>query len=164
MNDYVFGASKGGQIVNFDFFDIDFNQYKYLIETRLSGALLSPKTAIAITVTSPGSKNLDDFKFDSKGLKDTPNWLLDSAVGDIVPAKGVTLNKPTLTKAAKEKETLIATVTPDNATDKTVKWVSADEAVATVSDKGEVTAVATGKTKILAIVGGNIATTAITVS
>lgn len=164
LNDYVFGASKGGQIVNFDFFDIDFNQYKYLIETRLSGALLSPKTAIAITVTSPGSKNLDDFKFDSKGLKDTPNWLLDSATGDIVPATGVTLNKPTLTKAAKEKETLIATVKPDNATNKTVKWVSADEAIATVSDKGEVTAVATGKTKILAIVDGNIATSTITVT
>lgn len=46
LRDYTLGASKGGQITNFDFFDIDFNQYKYLIETRLSGALTLPKSAI----------------------------------------------------------------------------------------------------------------------
>jgi HK97 family phage prohead protease len=52
MADYVLGSSKGGEITNFDDFDIDFNQYKYLIETRLSGALKNPKSAIAITITS----------------------------------------------------------------------------------------------------------------
>jgi HK97 family phage prohead protease len=46
LRDYQLGASKGGQITNFDDFDIDFNQYKYLIETRLSGALTQPKSAI----------------------------------------------------------------------------------------------------------------------
>jgi HK97 family phage prohead protease len=46
LRDYTLGASKGGQITNFDFFDIDFNQYKYLIETRLSGSLTMPKSAI----------------------------------------------------------------------------------------------------------------------
>lgn len=164
LNDYVFGASKGGQIVNFDFFDIDFNQYKYLIETRLSGALLTPKTAIAITVTNPGAANLDDFKFNSEGLKDTPNWLLDSAAGATVPATGVTVNKTTLSKKVGEKETLVATVKPADATDKTVKWVAADTSIATVSATGEVTAVAVGKTKVLAIVGGNIAEVTITVT
>jgi HK97 family phage prohead protease len=46
LRDYQLGASKGGQITSFDDFDIDFNQYKYLIETRLSGALTLPKSAI----------------------------------------------------------------------------------------------------------------------
>lgn len=47
MNDYSLGADKGGQVSMFDDFDIDFNQYKYLIETRCSGALTMPHSAIA---------------------------------------------------------------------------------------------------------------------
>ena len=47
MNDYSVGADKGGQITMFDDFDIDFNQFKYLIETRCSGALTIPYSAIA---------------------------------------------------------------------------------------------------------------------
>lgn len=47
-NDYTLGADKGGKVATFDDFDIDYNQYKYLIETRLSGSLLKPKTAITI--------------------------------------------------------------------------------------------------------------------
>jgi hypothetical protein len=49
MNDYVIGADKGGQVSLFDDFDIDYNQYKYLIETRVSGALVRPKSAIVVT-------------------------------------------------------------------------------------------------------------------
>ena len=48
MGSYTFGSSKGGEITNFDDFDIDFNTYKYLMETRLSGALTEPYSAIAI--------------------------------------------------------------------------------------------------------------------
>lgn len=51
LADYQVGSTKGGEITSFNDFDIDFNQYKYLIETRLSGALKNPKSAIAITVT-----------------------------------------------------------------------------------------------------------------
>lgn len=50
LNDYKIGTNKGGQITTFDDFDIDFNQYKYLIETRISGALVEPKSAIRITI------------------------------------------------------------------------------------------------------------------
>ena len=46
--DYKFGADKGGNVSMFDDFDIDYNQYKYLIETRVSGALVHPKTAIVV--------------------------------------------------------------------------------------------------------------------
>ena len=47
MLDYSLGADKGGNIAMFDDFDIDFNQFKYLIETRCSGALTMPHSAIA---------------------------------------------------------------------------------------------------------------------
>lgn len=48
MNDYQIGSTKGGQITSFEDFDIDFNQYKYLMETRASGALIKPFSAIAL--------------------------------------------------------------------------------------------------------------------
>lgn len=50
LADYNIGADKGGQVSMFDDFDIDYNQYKYLIETRISGALTKLKSAIAIEV------------------------------------------------------------------------------------------------------------------
>ena len=47
-SDYTLGATKGGEITGFDDFDIDFNQQKMLIETRLCGALTKIKTAVAL--------------------------------------------------------------------------------------------------------------------
>ena len=47
--DYTIGANKGGELNFFEDFDIDFNQNKYLLETRVSGALTKPKSAIVIT-------------------------------------------------------------------------------------------------------------------
>lgn len=46
--DYYVGADKGGAVNMFDDFDIDYNQQKYLIETRCSGALVKPYSAIAV--------------------------------------------------------------------------------------------------------------------
>ena len=48
LNDYNVGADRGGAINMFDDFDIDYNQQKYLIETRCSGALIKPYSAIAL--------------------------------------------------------------------------------------------------------------------
>ena len=48
LNDYNVGADKGGAVSMFDDFDIDYNQMKYLIETRCSGALIKPYSAIAL--------------------------------------------------------------------------------------------------------------------
>ena len=45
LKDYNVGADRGGEIASFDDFDIDFNQYKYLMETRCSGALTKAKSA-----------------------------------------------------------------------------------------------------------------------
>lgn len=50
LADYNIGADKGGEITNFDDFDIDYNQYKYLIETRISGALIKPFSALTIVL------------------------------------------------------------------------------------------------------------------
>ena len=55
LADYNVGADKGGAVSMFDDFDIDYNQQKYLIETRCSGALIKPYSAIAIeSVTAAG--------------------------------------------------------------------------------------------------------------
>lgn len=48
LNDYTVGADKGGQVSMIDDFDIDYNQYKYLIETRISGALTGYHSAVVI--------------------------------------------------------------------------------------------------------------------
>lgn len=48
LNDYNVGADKGGEVNLFDDFDIDYNQMKYLIESRCSGALIRPYSAIAV--------------------------------------------------------------------------------------------------------------------
>ena len=48
MANYQFGCTKGGEITNFEDFDIDFNTFKYLMETRLSGALTEVYSAIAL--------------------------------------------------------------------------------------------------------------------
>lgn len=48
MADYTIGADKGGQTALFEDFDIDYNQEKYLIETRMSGALTKPFSAIVL--------------------------------------------------------------------------------------------------------------------
>lgn len=55
LKDYNVGADKGGAINMFDDFDIDYNQQKYLIETRCSGALIRPYSAIAIEAKAAGA-------------------------------------------------------------------------------------------------------------
>lgn len=48
LADYKVGADKGGSVEMFDDFDIDYNQFKYLIETRCSGALVKPFSALTL--------------------------------------------------------------------------------------------------------------------
>lgn len=55
--DYCFGADKGGAVNLFDDFDIDFNQMKYLIETRCSGALIVPKSAMILELKTAHQGN-----------------------------------------------------------------------------------------------------------
>lgn len=48
MANYQFGSTKGGELTNFEDFDMDFNKYKYMLETRLSGSLTKLWSAIAL--------------------------------------------------------------------------------------------------------------------
>ena len=50
LADYHLGSTRGGEITQFEDFDIDFNKHKYLMETRLCGSLMMPATAMVITV------------------------------------------------------------------------------------------------------------------
>lgn len=71
LADYNVGADKGGSINMFDDFDIDYNQMKYLIETRCSGALMKPFSAITLyadSTTGRTSKIVGDKDFDSKSM------------------------------------------------------------------------------------------------
>ena len=68
LSDYTIGSTRGGELTNFEDFDIDFNQEKYLQETRLSGALTKPYSAIVVyrgvgtlaTATAPSFNGTTD--------------------------------------------------------------------------------------------------------
>lgn len=51
--DYNVGTDRGGEVNTFEDFDINYNQHKYLIETRMSGAMVRPKAAIVIEIEQP---------------------------------------------------------------------------------------------------------------
>ena len=59
MADYTMGADKGGSVNMFDDFDIDYNQMKYLMETRCSGALTVPYSAIVLKKTASSSSHAE---------------------------------------------------------------------------------------------------------
>ncbi len=80
-----------------------------------------------------------------------------------VDVTGITLDKTAVELTEGETATLVATVAPDNATDKTVTWSSSDEKIATVDAAGKVTAVAAGKATITAKAGDKTATCEVTV-
>lgn len=59
LADYNVGADKGGEVSMFDDFDIDFNKYTYLVETRISGALVKPFSALTFGLNKPASKPVE---------------------------------------------------------------------------------------------------------
>lgn len=69
---------------------------------------------------------------------------------EVVPVTGITLNKEMLSIAPGNTKTLLPLIAPENATNKQVTWSSSDSAVATVSEKGEVTALKEGSAIITA--------------
>jgi len=80
----------------------------------------------------------------------------------VIPVTGITLDKSTAELTEGETLTLVATVSPDNATDKTITWTSSDETVATVKD-GIVTTLKSGEVTITAKSGEQTATCQVTV-
>ncbi len=85
------------------------------------------------------------------------------AVSVIIPVTSITLNKTSLTLEKGSYEVLTATVSPQNATNKEVKWTSSDDAVATVDQNGTVNAVSNGNAVITASAGDFSATCTVSV-
>ena len=81
-----------------------------------------------------------------------------------VPVTSITLNKTSLTLVEEQSETLIATVMPADATDKTVTWASSNSQVASVDQDGKVAALKEGVASITATAGGKTATCQVTVN
>ena len=81
----------------------------------------------------------------------------------VIPVESIGLDHETLTLVEGNTATLVATVTPENATDKTVTWTSQKPEIATVSDAGEVSAKSEGQTIITATAGSKSATCLVTV-
>lgn len=86
-----------------------------------------------------------------------------TVVESIVEVESVTLQTSTWETTKGQNITLVATINPTNATNKTVSWSSSDENVATVDDTGEVIAISGGTATITATVGGKSATCLVTV-
>lgn len=88
----------------------------------------------------------------------------DDIEPDVVPVTGVSLNKTALVLEIGGSESLIAIVTPDNATNKKVTWKSSDTSVATVNANGKVTALAIGTVVVVVITedGAEVATCTVT--
>lgn len=62
LADYQFGSTKGGEITKFEDFDMDFNKYKYMLETRLSGALTKVYSAIALEEPVASSSSSEEAR------------------------------------------------------------------------------------------------------
>lgn len=64
LMDYNVGVDKGGEITNFEDFDIDYNKYSYLIETRMSGALVKPYSALTVVLDKSVSRSASSVTTD----------------------------------------------------------------------------------------------------
>lgn len=73
LRDYTLGTDKGGDITSFEDFDIDYNKHKYLVETRLSGALTKIRSAVVVRIVA-----------DTDTLKVPQEPTFDATTGDIV--------------------------------------------------------------------------------
>jgi hypothetical protein len=88
LADYTLGADRGGNVSMFDDFDIDYNQYKYLIETRVSGALTKPKSAVVIRRTTGTAVVATAPTFDSPNNKLTIPTVAGVSYFDVTSVTG----------------------------------------------------------------------------
>jgi hypothetical protein len=82
LRDYVVGMDRGGQTTMFDDFDIDYNQYKYLIETRMCGALTKPRSAMVLLEGASG---------DTGVVPEAPTYDPDTFTVTVPSQTGVTM-------------------------------------------------------------------------
>nr|DAP44075.1 MAG TPA: major capsid protein [Caudoviricetes sp.] len=112
LADYTIGADKGGQVSLFDDFDIDYNKQSYLIETRCSGALTIPYSAVTF------EKKVD--------------YTVRVTAVKMITSDNITLYDYNDTSHL----VFMARVEPDNATNKEIKWSSSDESKAIIDRLG----------------------------
>ena len=138
-----------------------------------SGALVTFKLKAAETASGTKYIDLKNVVFTTASAQqytfaDERTTVTIASATPTIPATGISLNQTTLSfNAAGQTATLTATVTPANATNKSVTWTSSNTAVATVSENGVVTAVGDGTANITATTadGTNLsATCAVTVA
>jgi hypothetical protein len=84
LQDYTVGADRGGEVSFFDDFDIDYNQYKYLIEARSSGALTKIRSALIIRQAAAGA---------TRAAPAEPTFDPDTSTFSIVDTTGVTYRR-----------------------------------------------------------------------
>jgi len=84
LSDYTVGADRGGEVSFFDDFDIDYNQYKYLIEARSSGALTKIRSALIIRQAAAGA---------TKATPAEPTFDPDNSTFSITDTTGVTYRR-----------------------------------------------------------------------
>ena len=84
LQDYTMGADRGGEVSFFDDFDIDYNQYKYLIEARASGALTKIRSALVIKQAAAGATKVSPAE---------PQFDPDSSEITITDTTGVTYRR-----------------------------------------------------------------------
>lgn len=92
--DYVFGATRGGEVNLFDDFDIDYNKYKYLIETRVCGALVKLKAALVVrkvasnlVLVSPAAPSFD-LDAGEVTIVNTTGVVYKNGAGTVINAAG----------------------------------------------------------------------------
>jgi hypothetical protein len=111
MTDYTIGTDKGGEVNFFDFFDIDYNQYKYLLETRCVGALTKIRSALVVwqgaaAGDTPVVPTEPTFDGSAITIVNTPNVVYTRAdTGAVVNAAGSPIAVP-------DGETLEIVATP----------------------------------------------------
>lgn len=130
-------------------------QTKFYIDYVL--VMDSTGTPLDVVTTDPAYEWGDDYQ---TVPADTVGYSI--VINESVSVTGITLDKTSVSLIEGENGTLSASVSPDDATDKTVTWTSSNESVATVAD-GVVTAVAAGTATITAKAGDQEATCAVTV-
>ena len=118
-----------------------------------------------VTAVKAGTATITATSVDDKANPKASSSIYFTVIDPTVPVTGVSLNAATLALTVGGSETLTATISPDNATNKTVSWTSSDTSVATVTD-GVVTAVKAGTANITVSTndGGFSASCAVTVS
>ena len=138
-------------------------QFAAMEESALLDAFLAMQKAQETLETAKQKEDVEAVFEELKAQYDALDKARNDAAG-IIPVTKITLDKTTVSLVEGESTPLIATVTPDNATNKTVTWSSSNAAVAIVDANGKVTAVAAGEATITATARNCTATCKITVA